>query len=78
MAELGKLMAEAEKANVSEIEKQRVALFRKACLGLHGGRSQEVSCEIVRHQILAAKNHRVILNAVKDLADRGDLSLRSG
>ena len=30
MAELGKLMAEAEKANVSEIEKQRVALFRKA------------------------------------------------
>ena len=30
MAELGKLMAEAERANTSAIEKQRVALFRKA------------------------------------------------
>ena len=30
MAELGKLMAEAEKANTSDVEKQRVALFRKA------------------------------------------------
>ena len=30
MAELGKLMDEAEKANTSALEKQRVALFRKA------------------------------------------------
>ncbi len=30
MAELGKLMAEAEQANITAIEKQRVALFRKA------------------------------------------------